>query len=199
VNGDFQANTAKTFIFNSDGTPSGLIPGWVPSGPGVSPNYDNGGSGNEGVEATGNYGGSMHLFLNNLDPSVYQTSAYSIMDGDAFALTLNVGGEWADNGLHNELLSIYYVNGASRVSFASTVISAPQDWAYHSYTLNGVAPVAADGKLVGVEFQEVSSTSAGTSVSWTAFDNVVLGVPEPASIALFGIGGLALLAFRRRA
>jgi hypothetical protein len=55
-----------------------------------------------------------------------------------------------------------------------------------------------------VEIQNVTPEGLPTSNSdsYTAYGNVVLSsvaVPEPASIALFGLGGLALVAFRRRA
>jgi hypothetical protein len=54
-----------------------------------------------------------------------------------------------------------------------------------------------------VEIQNVTPESGNpvnNDDSYTAYGNVVLSVvPEPTSIALFGLGGLALLAFRRRA
>ena len=89
VNGDFSANQgqSKLFFWTSTGAPSGLIPGWTPTGPGGAINYDLGGAyvGNSGVDGAtddSNYGGACHLWLDSYDPAVYNTSSYTIQPGD---------------------------------------------------------------------------------------------------------------------
>ena len=207
VNGDFSANgTAKVFFWDSTGAQTSLIPGWTPTGPGAAINYDLGGAyvGNSGVQTSGNYGGAEHLFLDSYDPAVYQTTAYTIASGDQYTLDINVSGEWAADGNHNTTLSLYYLDGSTRVVFASDSFNTPNAWAWTPEVLTGTAPGAGVGDLIGISIQNSTPEGLPTSNadSYTAYGSVVLSsvaVPEPASIALFGLGGLALLAFRRRA
>ena len=117
-------------------------------------------------------------------------------------MSLNVSGEWAPDGNHNTTLSLYYLSGSTRVVFASDSFNTPNAWAWTTESFTGAAPSAAFGDLLGVEIQNKTpegGLATDNDESYTAFGNVTLAVPEPASIALFGIGGLALLAFRRRA
>ena len=211
LNGDFSANQgqSKIFFWDSAGASTGLIPGWTPSGPGAAINYDLGGlyvgnSGVDGASDNSNYGGACHLWLDSYDPSVYNTSSYTIQPGDQYSLSLNVSGEWAADGNHNTTVSLYYLAGSTRVVFATDSFNTPNAWAWTPESFTGAAPSAAFGDNLGVEIQNVTPEGLPTSNSdsYTAYGNVVLSsvaVPEPASIALFGLGGLALLAFRRRA
>jgi len=210
VNGDFSANQgqSKLFFWTSTGAPSGLIPGWTPTGPGGAINYDLGGAyvGNSGVDGAtddSNYGGACHLWLDSYDPAVYNTSSYTIQPGDNYSLSLNVSGEWAPDGNHNTTVSLYYLAGSTRVVFATDSFNTPNAWAWTPESFTGAAPSAAFGDLLGVEIQNVtpeSGLASDNDDSYTSYGNVVLSVvPEPTSIALLGLGGLALLAFRRRA
>jgi len=210
VNGDFSANQGqgKVFLWDATGAPTGLIPGWTPSGPGGAINYDLGGlyvgnSGVDGAPDNSNYGGAAHLWLDSYDPSVFQTTSYSAQSGDQYTLSLNISGEWAPDGNHDSLVSLYYVSGLSKVVFASQTFTGPNAWGWTPQTLTGDAPGAAVGDLIGVEIQNVtpeSGLASNNDDSYTSFGNVTLGVvPEPASIVLVSLGGLALVAFRRRA
>jgi len=210
VNGDFSANQGqgKVFLWGATGAPTGLIPGWTPSGLGGAINYDLGGlyvgnSGVDGAPGNGNYGGTAHLWLDSYDSSVYQTTSYAIQSGDEYTLSLDISGEWAPDGNHNSLISLYYMSGLSKVVFASQTFTGPNAWGWTPQTLTGAAPEAAVGDLIGLEIQNITPESglpSNNDDSYTSFGNVTLGVvPEPASVLLVSLGGLALVAFRRRA
>jgi hypothetical protein len=212
VNGDFSANQGqgKVFFWDATGAPTGSIPDWTPTGPGGAINYDLGGAyvGNSGVDGLpddSNYGGAAHLWLDSYDPAVYNTSSYTIQPGDNYSLSFNINGEWSPDGNHNTAVSLYYVSGGNRVIFDTYNVNVPINWNYTwtPESFNVAAPSAGVGDPLGVEIQNVTPESGNpvnNDDSYTAYGNVVLSVvPEPTSIALFGLGGLALLAFRRRA
>ena len=206
VNGDFSANgTATVYFWDSTGAPTGLIPGWTPSGPGAAINYNYAGApyvGNSGVQSSGNYGGAEHLWLDSYDPSVYQTTTTTIQSDVTYSLSYNVSGEWAPDGNHDTLVSLYYMNGATPVVFAQQFENTPNAWSYTAESFASVAPAAAVGQYSGVSIQNTTPEGLPTSNSdsYTAYGNFVLtAVPEPVSVALLSLGGLALVAFRRRA
>jgi len=61
-------------------------------------------------------------------------------------------------------------------------------------------PGGAIGQDIGIEILNTSG-ALGATHSWIDVDNVnlsVVPVPEPATMALVSLGGLALVAFRRR-
>ena len=168
-----------------------------------------------GVENDSPLDGVMNAYLNAADShaGIYpsQQTAYSISSGEGFQLTFDArytygstgpGGGWSQPMSAPEQIQadLYYVSGGVPVVFASDVITwdangAGTPWVTYSFT--GVAPLAAAGDLLGVDFQNISADP--NYYNWSEVDNVKLSsVPEPASMALIGLGGLALVALRRR-
>jgi hypothetical protein len=99
---------------------------------------------------------------------------------------------------------LYFVSGGAPVVFARDVITWDASgngtpWANYTFVTGSPNPHSgfAPGDLLGVDFQNATADSYG--FNWVEVDNVSLSVvPEPCTMALLSLGGLALAAFRRR-
>lgn len=170
-----------------------------------------------GVESDSPLDGVMNAYLNAADShaGIYpsQETGYSIVGGENIQLTFDArytygstgpGGGWSQPMSAPEQVQadLYYVNGGAPVIFNSSVVTWDASglgtpWA--TYTFTGTTPFAAAGDFLGVDFQNISADP--NYYNWLEVDNVQLSVvpaPEPASVALIGLGGLALVALRRR-
>lgn len=201
--------------FEADGTtkiPTGFstITGWGAFAPAVTGNE------NSGVESDSPPDGVMNAFMDAADTLTqvfpHQTTGYTITGGQMFQVSYAAkytyastgpGGGWSQpiSAPEQQEADLYYVSGGAPVVFASYVITwdaggAGVPWA--NYTFTGVAPSAANGDLLGVDFKNV--TTDPNYYNWSEVDNVGLAsvVPEPCSITLLSLGALALVAVRRR-
>jgi hypothetical protein len=180
VNGDFEANTLKTWFWNWNGTRGngalvpGAIPGWsTDENPGIG---GPGGKGDSGVETGGNPG--MRLFLNSIDWDVYQTTGYTIQAGDAFQLgwDARLTGAFGTYQMQALLATIYYLDGTSRVPIQSSTVYFDQT-VFVPYRLDvDSVPAAAVGKPIGISFDNFSNQINGGNQSWLGIDNVTLTV-----------------------
>lgn len=150
------------------------------------------------------------LSVGGVSDVIYQTTSYAAAAGDLYELTfdgrindgsISAGVEIGYKGI------LYYDDAGTRVELASAQIlfddTTPRwgggfgDW--HGLTINYTVAAgdAAIGKNLGFSFESVSTAPA----AWSAYsnvDNVQLStVPEPATIALFGMGCLSLLRRKR--
>ncbi len=211
VNPGFELpGTVKSEYWDASGAiVPGIIPGWEPSGPGVEgPGGPVAGPGDSGVEADTTYG-AWRGYLSGLDPSIYQTTGYTIQGTEpGFRLTLAARDTFTGDSSFATIanssvlnMSLYYMDGASRVSLGN------QDFlltdTFMDYTLDVTSvPGAAVGNPLGIELNNVSDVRdvAGDVVhAWQGLDNIRLSVvPEPGTVALFLLGALGLLAIRRR-
>lgn len=205
-----QPGTVKTEYWDSTGAiVPGIIPGWEPSGPGVEgPGGPVGGPGDSGVESDTSYG-SWRGYLAGRDPSIYQTTAYTILGSEpGFSLSVAAKDTWTADGNNNQLsgssvlnMSLYYLDGTSRVSMGNQDFVVTDTFV--DYTLDVLSiPSAAIGKELGIELDNVSDVrDLGGDVvyAWQGLDNVRLSVvPEPGTIVLLSLGALSLVVFRRR-
>lgn len=211
VNQGFELpGTVKTEYWNTNGAiVPGVIPGWEPSGVGVEgPGGPVPGLGDSGVESDTSIG-LWHGYLAGRDPSIYQTTTRNIQAGETFFLTIAakdiytefLGGAQAPHSAVINL-SLYYLNGANRISLENQNITL-SGFAFTNYTIDVLSiPGLAVGKPIGIEIDNVSDVyDVGGNVvrSWIGLDNVRLSVvPEPATVALLSIGAASLLIFRRR-
>lgn len=169
-----------------------------------------GGSGFDGLYAA--YLSTLDSHASPGQGTAAQTTSYVLQSGDVLSLSLlgrpgyTFDGSWspADATCH---YVFYYGGDALTVGtpFASGFFDFGTgnagDWS--SFSVGGIAvPVAAVGSLLGIELWNSSDVEGGSSDntgSWIGVDNVIVTVPEPGTIALVTLGGLTLVAFRRRA
>jgi hypothetical protein len=90
-------------------------------------------------------------------------------------------------------------DGAGALALSGPELSAA------TFTLSGIelssGSLQSSGILTGVESVEHSATASvdtGSASATTALVQPPTGIPEPASLASLGIGGLALMALRRK-
>ncbi|HQG49708.1 MAG TPA: hypothetical protein PK373_11510, partial [Sedimentisphaerales bacterium] len=146
VNPSFeQPNATKNMLFPADAIRFESVPGWKTD---KTPAYS---SIRKGMNPTD---GSWAAFLFGGDPSIWQVTGHTVVDGEAFTLTVDASvsfGAVRDNKA-NLRMSFFYDDGGKRVTVAtSDVVLAGYP---HTYTLSfsSVDNRAAVGRKLGVEF-----------------------------------------------
>jgi hypothetical protein len=164
------------------------IPGWKADGT----------IADSGVESDwpGSTDGVWTGFLMGGDPSVYQTTDHVIAAGDEFLLMVDARDNWSATPPALLEVSLYADAMGQRVVLATDTFEmlpsdAEQPWATYSLAFAADTMEMLQGFPIGVELRNAQEAS-----SWIGIDNVRF-VPEPATIALLGLGGLSLLRRRR--
>jgi len=136
--------------------------------------------------------------------------------GPSTITEIEVLGGWADNGRDAQNYSVSIATGGTStfvplnlagatvatgtatvtgnsVAYNPAAPGGVQVAARTTITDTGGAPLATNVTAIRFDFGAVENNYTGTA------ELAVVGTPEPASLAVFGVGGLALLARRRRA
>jgi hypothetical protein len=191
------------------------VPAWFT--PGATAPTDSG----EEQPGLAGINGTWSAYLHNQETGTAgyaaQTTSYVIHSGDTFNLSLlgAVGFTFttgfaasADATMHYDL---YYGGTATTEGtlFGGGYfdLGTGNGTPFTAHSISGIAaPGAAVGQVLGIQFFNSSGIDPfvgvqATGPSWIELDNVSLSVapvPEPATLALVSLGGLALMAFRRR-
>ena len=209
-NGDFDSTTMKVKGWNGDNVSDGgiyigvNIPGWASDGVAADSGVETPGSNGTGYRAFLMGGASTSYPYPNppgpyADPSAYDTTAYTIQPGDQFMLSFDATNNYTANLPPKLRVSVYALNGLVRVPIVTEDLVLPNTGvSWVTYTLNVPDTTGYEGKMVGVEIQNIPALQLpGYNSSWINVDNVRF-VPEPATWTMLVLGGLAMLIWRRR-
>ena len=160
----------------------------------------------------GPYDGDQCMFVGSYGDdhaTLFQLTDHEIAEGDEFTLTFYAKFTWnSGNWPGTYEGSLYYDTGdgvrntlgTAGATFAGAGWGEGESYSWIEYNIDVVieAGSPAIGNNIGFAYQNLTGGTAGWG-SWTGCDLVSLEVvPEPASMALLGIGGITLLRRRRR-
>ena len=133
--------------------------------------------------------GDWRAYLQPADGPIWNLTTYEIATGDVFNLKVDAGATGSSG--RGIIMELYYDDGTQQHTLGTTAYTFPVNKTLSEYTLADVAATeASEGHPIGIRF--------AASGYYIALDNVRLDViPEPATMALLGLGSLALLKRRR--
>lgn len=139
----------------------------------------------------------------NMDGIVSQTTGEAIVAGTTYTLTVDIGQQnsWVPDGGIIRLYGSASGPTVALAEFDSGSLPASGDTLLNQTTSFVATAGQATGQFIGVAV--IGGVSGGTPGTQVSFDNVRLdataaAIPEPSAVALFAIGGLALLRRRRK-
>jgi hypothetical protein len=129
--------------------------------------------------------------LYNGDPSVYNLTEHIIQLDEEFILQVDAQNNSTDNPPALLEISLFIDSYGDRITVISKTVEVSDTW--NTYTLDFYSNTfPAVYNKIGIELANVTDSGE----SWINIDNIQF-VPEPATIALLGLGALALLSRKR--
>ena len=200
VNHDFETEVLADTDLNI-----GAVSGWVASGGGITGSFNPGTAfftngnivdtaGTNGVIGTMDGDSALFIF-ESTGVTLTNTTTEAVADGTMYTLTVGVGGRDAGLSVFGGYL-IELLDGDS-VLASATSSTIPAAGTFADVTVNYTGQASDAGNLA----IRLSSLDTTTVNRYVDFDNVRLEatvVPEPSSIALLGLGGLALILRRKK-
>jgi len=131
--------------------------------------------------------GSWSGYLYNRDPSVYNLTDHIIQLDEEFILQIDARNISTDIPPALLEISLFLDVYGDRITVASETVEVSDTWSTYSVDFYANAFPAVYNKI-GIELANVTPSGE----SWIGIDNIQF-VPEPATIALLGLGALVLL------
>jgi hypothetical protein len=136
--------------------------------------------------------------------NVNLTQTFPAVPGWTYTLMGWAGAE--ANYLGDSVFAIDYLNGGGGlISSDSLLLNTAglftpngQPFNYKKYTVSGVAPPGTASVVARVAMLNATNNPLGGGQAYVVDDFTFTGVPEPATLALVALGGLALVGVRRR-
>lgn len=149
-----------------------------------------------GVEGPGAWWGPYEdkaAFING-GGSAYNLSDYTIQAGDSFSISF-MARSWQWTGANGQwTATLFYDNPANVIGSYTTPGQLPEQWQpwslYTSDTAISATPASVGGKL------GILMSNTGTRIAQV--DEIVVSVPEPATLSLMVVAGLGMALKRRR-
>jgi len=130
-------------------------------------------------------------YLYNCDPSVYNLTEHIIQLDEEFILQVDAQNNSTDNTPALLEISLFIDSYGDRITVLSKTVEVSDTW--NTYTLDFYSNTFPDVyNKIGIELANVTASGE----SWINIDNIQF-VPEPATIALLGLGAIALLSRKR--
>ncbi len=117
--------------------------------------------------------GDWTAFLDSADPSVWQLTDYTILQGDVFELKVDARITWAATTL---LMVLYYDDNGARVQAASNEVTLTEEMQEYMLLFDSADAPSSIGHQIGIEL--INSTSGDT---WIGIDNVRLDLIQTGS------------------
>ena len=145
---------------------------------------------NSGIYSGGT-DGTWTGYLYNGDPSVYNLTEHIIQLDEEFILQVDAQNSSTDNPPALLEISLFIDSYGERITVFSETVEVSDTW--NTYTLDFYSNTfPAVYNKIGIELANVTESGE----SWINIDNIQF-VPEPATIALLGLGALAMLSRKR--
>jgi len=135
------------------------------------------------------------------EPGIYDVTGHTIAAGDQFKLNFLADNDWTNFPPGTMRAEVFATldGGLTKTVLASADLNVDLGTPWQTLSLDVPDASAGVGQQLGVYFRNIPTMpNPGPNNSWIRIDNVqFVPVPEPATLVMLVLGGLAMLVWRR--
>jgi hypothetical protein len=134
------------------------------------------------------------------EPGIYNVTGHTIAAGDQFKLNFLADNDYTNFPPGTMRAEVFATldGGLTKTVLASADLNVDLGTPWQTLSLDVPDASAGVGQQLGVYFRNIPTVPApGPNNSWIRIDNVQFVVPEPATLVMLVLGGLAMLVWRR--